>query len=149
MRKVIYLLCLQLLLLSLVSAVSAEQPVEKAQRVSDSVMSPFCPGRTLSACPSSEARDLRLQIERWFEQGYTEQGVMSQLEMLYSADIKGLPQGGKRVWLYPGLIVLALFALVCLRLKTLKSREPLPLKESIPEAGMKAVDLEVKRRLGA
>jgi cytochrome c-type biogenesis protein CcmH/NrfF len=44
------------------SAETAEEPEGWAYRYFGEIMSPFCPGRTLSACPSPSAESLRMWI---------------------------------------------------------------------------------------
>ena len=53
------------------------------QEISDNVMSPFCPGLTLSACPSPQAKDLRLEIKSLLENGYSKEAVINQLKITY------------------------------------------------------------------
>ena len=84
----------------------------EAQEISESVMSPFCPGRTLSSCPSSQARELRTQILSWLKQGYTPSAVYNQLLTIYGEDVRGAPREsgfGFVGWLAP-----VVFVLLCL-----------------------------------
>ena len=60
--------------------------------ISNRVMSPFCPGQTLSACPSSRATELRERISGWIEQGNTEADVLVKLESLYGKGVLGVPE---------------------------------------------------------
>ncbi len=80
----------------------------KAQEIYDTVMSPFCPGRTLSACPSSDARDLRQKIELWLEQGISLTQVKTMLVEQYGVSLLGTPsmEGfGLLAWMLPGLFL--------------------------------------------
>ena len=63
----------------------------QAQKISDSIMSPYCPGMTLSACPSSDARSLRVEIEGRFNKGYTEEAVINELKMRFGEKILPTP----------------------------------------------------------
>jgi cytochrome c-type biogenesis protein CcmH/NrfF len=47
---------------------------------------------TLSACPSSDARSLRVEIESRFEKGYTEDAVINELKMRFGEKILPAPQ---------------------------------------------------------
>ncbi len=65
---------------------------ELTQEISDTIMSPFCPGRTLSACPSEDARQLRTQISTSLKQGYSAAAVKRQLTAKYGPELTGLPE---------------------------------------------------------
>ncbi len=95
-----------------------------AQDISDSVMSPFCPGRTLSSCPSPQARDLRAQISVWLKQGYSENGVRNQLLTIYGEDVRGTPKNegfGLFGWTAPFIFVLLLLLGMIYSLTRLRS----------------------------
>jgi cytochrome c-type biogenesis protein CcmH/NrfF len=55
----------------------------------DEIMSPYCPGRTLSACPSEDARKLRTDIEGWFQAGDSKEEVLRKLEGSFGKEITG------------------------------------------------------------
>lgn len=67
-------------------------PQDRAQKISDTIMSPYCPGMTLSACPSSDARSLRVEIQSRFEKGYTDEAVMNELKMRFGEKVLPAPQ---------------------------------------------------------
>lgn len=99
-------LILFIFLPQLALAIDSEQI---AQKISETTMSPFCPGRTISACPSGEARNLRDKIINWLEHGYSEQAVRNQLRMIYGKEVEGKPDFsgfGLIAWIVPGLFVL-------------------------------------------
>ncbi|MFK7999566.1 MAG: cytochrome c-type biogenesis protein CcmH [Polyangiales bacterium] len=52
----------------------------RSARLSQRVMSPFCPGKTLYHCPSSSATDMRLEMTGWMEQGLSEDDIVRRLE---------------------------------------------------------------------
>lgn len=52
----------------------------RSARLSQRVMSPFCPGKTLYDCPSSSATTMRLEMTRWMEEGLSEEGIVQRLE---------------------------------------------------------------------
>lgn len=109
------------LLLLFVSNVAAESSsVERAEKISSEIMSPYCPGRTLASCPSDNARELRAEIAKWFDQGYSETAVHNQLQMLYGVEVFGVPEKrgvGLLGWYAPAIFVIAGLALVYLFLK--------------------------------
>jgi cytochrome c-type biogenesis protein CcmH/NrfF len=83
------------------------------QEFVDSIMSPFCPGRTLAACPSGTARELRLEVKSWLDQGMSTSQVRERLIEIYGTDILGVPSKsgfGLMAWIIPSaFLVLGLF----------------------------------------
>jgi len=82
------------LLLSIAGDVLAMEPdaLTRADHMSNEVMSPYCPGRTLAACPSENARVLRADIASWFDEGYNENAVRQRLQMIYGETVFGVPK---------------------------------------------------------
>ena len=81
---------------------------KKAQDYFDSTMSPYCPGRTLSACPSGEATKLRENIRQMYRDGYTEEGIGNFLASKYGDAVKSMPkQKGFDLfaWIMPSVFV--------------------------------------------
>ena len=63
------------------TASGAEDPAEQARRsdrISNTFMSPFCPGRTLADCP--RAGQWREDIRQWVEQGLTTEQIREKLQ---------------------------------------------------------------------
>lgn len=84
----------------------AQSPDESAKRVYGLVMSPFCPGRLLSDCPSGQATELKEEIRRDFEAGATEEVIISQLAERFGPTIRAMPTGsgmGLVAWIVPPL----------------------------------------------
>jgi cytochrome c-type biogenesis protein CcmH/NrfF len=54
-------------------------------------MSPFCPGRTLSDCPSPDAADWRRDIREMLEQGMTASEIQAALEARTGGSLSGIP----------------------------------------------------------
>jgi cytochrome c-type biogenesis protein CcmH/NrfF len=105
-----------LILSSLITSLALCDEIEtKTQAISEQVMSPYCPGRTLSSCPSEDARKLRFQISEWLSQGYSESAVKRQLIGIYGSDVIGQPEFkgfGKIAWVSPFLIIIAAFCVL-------------------------------------
>lgn len=59
-------------------AVAQDHPV--AGELVDQVMSPFCPGKVLSDCPSPQAAEWRVDVHRWAEEGASESEIMERLQ---------------------------------------------------------------------
>lgn len=76
--------------------------------ISDTVMSPYCPGRTLSACPSYQARELRDKILGWTSDGQSKEEIEQTLVTLYGFEVLGIPSNsptGLLGWYAPLLFV--------------------------------------------
>lgn len=132
----------------------AEQPSsdlhQSAQDISDTTMSPFCPGRTISACPSDEARQLRGKIESWLQEGYSEAAVRNQLSLIYGEEVSGAPRFsgvGWLGWLLPGFVALAGGVFIVIRVrreKTSPEPEVAAAGVSVDEVTREQVERDVK-----
>lgn len=121
----------------------------ETQTISDSIMSPFCPGRTLSACPSGQAKELRTEISGWLNQGYTEDGVYNLLRARYGETVTGVPDGsglGILGWIAPGLFLLFSLLIVMKKLRSMRGAAGQP--QAVPDpVGQSRVEAELKQRL--
>ena len=75
-------------------------------------MSPFCPGRTLSDCPSEYAGQWRHDIQRMVDEGKTPEQIQAELERRAGGDLSGSPNRGAGYGLSIGLALAALLVLV-------------------------------------
>ncbi len=74
------------------------------------LMSPFCPGRTLENCPSPQAAQLREDILEKLAAGATRGEVVDQLHAVYGDVILAVPRArgfGLLAWMVPGLFFVA------------------------------------------
>lgn len=86
------------------SRISQTPPV--ARSIIDKSMSPFCPGLSLSACPSPSADSLRNVIIARVRAGDARETIEQDLYRDFGAAIRGapLPEGmGLVAWVVPGL----------------------------------------------
>lgn len=89
-----------LLALALLPAASgaANQALADVERARDahafarSVMSPFCPGRTLTDCPSPDAAELREEIRLQLASGVSEDEIRAELELRYGDAVVAEPR---------------------------------------------------------
>lgn len=78
-------------------AAAAEDPASSAEidrqlhEFSDSIMSPYCPGMTLSGCPSPDARSLREEVRSRLAQGESQQSIRDTLVQRFGSELTGLP----------------------------------------------------------
>jgi cytochrome c-type biogenesis protein CcmH/NrfF len=90
---------------------AAQDPDTVANRISETIMSPFCPGLTLHDCPSDAASDLRSEIKGWAAAGWSEDRIITRLEDEYGSEtIRATPPTrgiGLVAWLLPGLFLFA------------------------------------------
>lgn len=93
-------------------------PEDVANRISNEIMSPYCPGVTLHDCPSRQADELREQIKEWAARGWDDELIMDELVEQYGEGIRATPPsegGGILWWILPGIVAL-LGALLAARL---------------------------------
>ena len=137
-----------LLLLALnVPAAAAITPGDVAERVADRVMSPFCPGLTLSACPSAEATKLRARIEQWARHGLDETRIMHRLADEYGPGVRAVPSArgsGLLAWLLPAAFLVAAVALLVVTIRRW-TRAPVPEAPRVDAARRARVEDELAR----
>jgi cytochrome c-type biogenesis protein CcmH/NrfF len=105
MRRLgIALLMLSILLIA--PAAAGQTPEERAARLSERIMSPFCDGVTLHDCPSAAADELRRDIAQMARDGMTNEAILDRLESDYGPGIRATPDD-TLAWLLPALAVLA------------------------------------------
>ena len=120
MREVASLL---VLLLGVAWALPAPGATEKSgwsYQLSDEVMSPYCPGRSLSDCPSPQAAELREWIVEQEEAGLSRSEVEKELFRVFGERILQAPRAegmGLLAYLIPAAAFVAGGALVVLFLR--------------------------------
>jgi cytochrome c-type biogenesis protein CcmH/NrfF len=64
----------------------------RARGLADELMSPFCPGRTLSDCPSPNASAVREEIRAWVGEGRSDAEIRERLRDRFGDSLAGEPQ---------------------------------------------------------
>ena len=86
----------------------------RAQEIYGQVMSPFCPGRLLTDCPTSEASALKNKIRDDLSAGKSEDEILSELFLKYGDRVRAAPKNegfGRVAWAAPlFFLFLGLFA---------------------------------------
>lgn len=82
-------------LLAFAGSVWAQAPPDPVD-IADSLMSPVCPGRLISNCPSPEAEQLREVIRRQVAEGKTKQQVIDYFVEVYGSSV--LPAPPQKGW---------------------------------------------------
>jgi cytochrome c-type biogenesis protein CcmH len=81
-----------------------------AYDLAHSLMSPYCPGRTLSDCPSPQADELRLWILEQARAGATREEVEAELIRSFGDQLRQAPRAegmGLVAYAVPGVFLLA------------------------------------------
>lgn len=84
-------------------------------RIADQLLSPYCPGRTLSNCPSPSADSLRREIHGQLVAGQTREQVLAGLVKDFGEGILGAPRarGFARVlWITPWVAMVIGFLVI-------------------------------------
>lgn len=113
-RKIIATFVIATVLISVAVGVSLSagrgpdpQAVPTARGVADRIMSPFCPGLTLTECPTVQSAELRNEIAAKTEQGWTNQQIDQWLVDDYGRGVLGRPPN-PLAWAIPvGFLILA------------------------------------------
>ncbi len=73
------------------SADVSDEVARKAAAISRQTMSPFCPGRTLSDCPSGYATEWRRDIRAMVKKGMSAAEIKEELNGRVRGDLSGIP----------------------------------------------------------
>lgn len=104
----------------------------EASRLHQKFMSPFCPGKNLRDCTSSQAAVWRDQIRDWVAEGRNEQWIEDQLIAEFGEQILSAPKFrgfNALVWLFPGIVVLVGLAMI---FAYLQRQHGMKLDEKVP-----------------
>jgi hypothetical protein len=74
-----------------VGAVGAEEPPGFGYQLAHELMSPYCPGRSLAACPSEQAAELRQWILLQEAAGASKEDVIASLHARFGDEILATP----------------------------------------------------------
>ena len=102
------LLCSLLLIPWIGFALSDSEAKRLADEISNQVMSPYCPGRVLSNCPSGSADQLREEIKQMVLAGDSKEIIEQQLIAEFGNEIKASPDMagfGAFAWLVPAVFL--------------------------------------------
>jgi cytochrome c-type biogenesis protein CcmH/NrfF len=102
------------------SGVAAAEDAQWGYQLSHELMSPFCPGRTLAACSSPQAADMRVWIVEQEAAGRSEAEVKAELYQSYGEIMRASPLasgGGQWAYIIPVVLILLGAAVVVFFLK--------------------------------
>jgi cytochrome c-type biogenesis protein CcmH/NrfF len=139
-RKAASLLVLLLCVAWALPAGGGDEKSGWSYRLSGEVMSPYCPGRSLSDCPSPQAAELREWIVQQEEAGVSRSEVEKELFRVFGERILQAPRAegmGLLAYLIPAAAFAAGGALVVLFLRrqrlAVRGAEPAPAAAGDPE----------------
>ena len=120
----------------------------QAQEISETVMSPFCPGLTLSSCTSGQAQELRSEIRTRVLSGEDPESLKSELVAKYGDTITGQPKPGSIGQTAPVFFILLGIIVLVFGIRALAKKSPLPERQVLTSSGsLKAVEEELQKRL--
>jgi cytochrome c-type biogenesis protein CcmH/NrfF len=124
----------------------------QAEALSRSLMSPFCPGRTLSACPSPNAHAWRDDIRKWVREGVSANEIRDRLAKRNpDHNLTGSPPKYAR-WVLIGVGVLSVLVLFAALRYLLKPPPPPPTTKkdsTAPPGDDRDWDAKLKQELDA
>lgn len=124
-----------------------------AQRLFGELMSPFCRGLTLAACPSPGADSLRQDIRTRLSGGETPRSITAAYARDWGEQMLGAPpvrDWGVLLWAIPGVALVGGAAGLSLWLRTLRRRsEATEDAQPSDSEGRQPVDPALRRRLDA
>jgi cytochrome c-type biogenesis protein CcmH/NrfF len=132
------------------TAESEDDQLRRAQDISRTTMSPFCPGRTLDACPSEFATQWREDVRTWIAEGVSTDEIRKRLEERTDRDLSGAPSTALD-GVMPILVVVLSGLLLVLLLRALLKRgkgTPEP-KPKVANADPRALDRRLDDELNS
>jgi cytochrome c-type biogenesis protein CcmH/NrfF len=132
-------------------SVSDEEVERQAEALSRSLMSPFCPGRTLSACPSPNAQAWREDIRKWVRDGVPATEIRDRLTARNPEhNLTGSPPRYAK-WALIGVGLLSVVVLIAALRYLLKPPPPPTAKKdsAAPPGDDKDWDAKLKQELDA
>jgi cytochrome c-type biogenesis protein CcmH/NrfF len=108
-------------------SVSAQEDPEvaiarSAHELARELMSPYCPGRTLEACPSPDALAVREEIRAALRAGEPADSIRKRIEERFGAAVVGLPETPLGRALPVALLALGALALAVALRRLVRSR---------------------------
>jgi len=124
------------------------EPEGWAYQMSHDLMSPYCPGRTLSACPSPQADDLRMWLIVQEASGRSREDVEAELYERYGEVLRAAPLAegfGMTAYVFPVVAFLAggVIVGVFLRRQTRVAADPAPSAPAPDPELERAIDQEL------
>lgn len=132
LRPIALLALLLVLVVVTASPVRAQANVDQAaDRLFNTVMSPYCPGKLLATCGSSQADTLRQEIRQDLSAGTPADEIEAGLYYRFGDSIRSEPQAsgvGLVAWVFPAVLLLGTGAWLVLWLRRARpaAEDPAP-----------------------
>lgn len=120
---------------------------QQADRIASSLMSPYCPGLTLLACPSSQAATLRHEMADRLQRGESRDEVVAGLVARFGSQVTGVPEKegvGALAWVIPPIAAAGMLGGIYLLGRRRTSREE-PADETVATERSAQIDDELDR----
>ena len=117
-----------------------------AQGIFGQVLSPFCPGRALNDCPSSQAHALKDEIRQKVVNGIPDETILSGIISEYGEQYRALPKPegfGLMIWLAP----IAFFAIGASAVFVYSRRRQAVSERVVEKSGKTALSPEDEERI--
>jgi len=128
-------------------AQAGESVDRDARIIFETVLSPYCPGRTISNCPSPQADVLRNEIKDKLASGQAPADIKDELYETFGDELRTVPRArgiGLLAWVVPGIAFLTGGSAIALwMLRTSASRS------AVPEARSSVLNPDAQARLEA
>jgi cytochrome c-type biogenesis protein CcmH/NrfF len=114
------------------TTMTEQQIYQEASRLHSKFMSPFCPGKNLKDCTSSQAAVWRDKIHDWVGEGRSESWIEAQLIDEFGEQILSAPKFrgfNTLVWLFPGIVLLVGLSVI---FNFLQRQHAMKLDERVP-----------------
>jgi len=114
------------------TTMNEQQIYQEASRLHSKFMSPFCPGKNLKDCTSSQAAVWRDQIRDWVAEGRDESWIEARLIDEFGEQILSAPKFkgfNALVWLFPGIALLIGLSVI---FNYLQRQHGMKLDETVP-----------------
>ncbi len=131
---------------------TASEDARRAAEIYKSTMSPFCPGRTIDACPSPYATEWREDIRKWVIEGVSTDEIRRRLKARTDQDLTGAPStamDGVMPFAATALSLVVLGLLLRLLIKPMPPKDATQVKPDANKSGATAgqADVDLDTRL--
>lgn len=96
---------------------TSDENGRRAQTISESMVSPFCPATTLAYCSSQYAAEWRTEIRKWVDQGLSDQEICRRMEARAGHPLCGGRPRSFLGWGFPIVVSVAIIGVLALVLR--------------------------------
>jgi cytochrome c-type biogenesis protein CcmH len=118
-----------------------EDVLRQAREIYNQIMSPYCPGKTLSNCSSGAAEELRADIRSRLAAGETPEMIIQSLVEEFGESVLAAPPNegvGRLAWLTPFVAIVFGLAVIVAFVRRYYRPAPPAATSPAPDAGLRA-----------